>query len=117
MAEYTWPGGWRCKITPDNITYGPTDLELDDEVADKHALYLKWGGYKCVSRAYCMLARIDREDWLEKMAEERRISPAMFYNRDGSGINQRHYAEYCRTYSKDVITVHPFICREMESWT
>lgn len=105
----------KVKISLDQITWGPKETPSD---------YVAWllsgellnKGYRRVSNAYCMVARIDREDWIDVLAKERRCSRADFYNVDGSGISDQHRDHYVRSYSKDKLTVHPEICRRIKSY-
>lgn len=106
---------FKVKITEEDITFGPT------QIADRlHAMVvatdLMQQGYRKVSNAYCRVARIDRDDWLDVLAQERRCSRADFYNVNGSGIGNQHRDHYVRVFSKDVLTVHPMVMREMNAW-
>ena len=105
---------FKVKISLDNITYGskePTELEailLATELMNK--------GYRRTSNAYCLVTRIDREDWVEKLARERHCSVADFYNVDGSGIGNQHRDYYVRCHSKDQHTVHPAVLKHIPSY-
>jgi len=105
---------WKVKITEDDITYGPKDPDAFD--AEIYAYDLMKKGYRRTSNAYCMISRIDREDWLDVLAKERHCSRADFYNVDGSGINNSHKDYYVRVHSKDTLTVHPMILRKISAW-
>lgn len=103
-----------CKITENDVTYGPWNPEK--LVAIVFAKTLADQGYRRISNAYCRVARIDREDWLDVLAEQRRCSRADFYNVDGSGIGNQHRDHYIRCFSKDVLTVAPEILRLVPSY-
>ena len=104
---------YKCKIKLDDITIGP-NTEPDELVATTWAYDLTEKGYRRTSNAYCTVARVDRADWLEVLAKERRCSVADFYNVDGSGVGDQHRDYYVRVHSKDKHTVHPFIVRKMK---
>mgnify|MGYP000240607838 CR=1 FL=1 len=99
------------KITKENITFGP--VEPDEFTVWFFAGDLNKQGYRRVSNNYCLVARIDREDWLEVLAKQRHCSVADFYNVDGSGIGANHKDHYIRVHSKDVHTVHPDIYKKV----
>lgn len=104
------------KISEDKITFGPKTLgPLDPFVEMVHVHELTQKGYKRLSNAYCMIGRIDREDWLDVLAEEMHTCRADYYNRDGSGINDDWRDYYIRRHSKDVLTVNPYIHRKIPS--
>ena len=105
---------FKCKITEADITYGPKDPDNFD--AEIYAYELMEKGYRKTSNAYCIVSRIDREDWLVVMARERRCSIAHFYNIDGSGVSDSHKDYYVRVHSKDKLTVHPKILQKMKAW-
>ena len=107
---------YKYKINVSDITYGPTDEELDKLVATVFAKELIDRGYRRVSNAYCRVARIDREDWLTVLARDRHCSVADFYKVDGTGIGNNHRDYFCRCYSKDILTVHPSILRLIPSY-
>ena len=106
----------RCKITLDKITYGPKTEEVDKLVALAWAQDLISQGYRRTSNAYCIVSRIDREDWLTVMAKERHLTIADFHNLDGSGVPDHHRDHYVRVHSKDNHTVHPAILRLIPSY-
>ena len=99
------------KITEKDITYGPTNP--DAETALSIAEELTKLGYRRTSNAYCIVSRIDREDWLDVLAKQRHCSVADFYNVDGSGIGANHKEHYIRVHSKDNLTVHPRVYKNM----
>lgn len=105
-----------CKISLSDITYGPADPEVNKLVALAYSKELLNQGYRRISNAYCRIARIDRDDWLTVLANERRCSIADFYNVDGSGIGDQHRDHYCRCFSKDILVVHPSIIKLMSSY-
>lgn len=105
---------WSFKITRDKITYG--SQEPDEVEAFMIAGELMKLGYRKTSNAYCIVARIDREDWLDALAEQRRCSRADFYNVDGSGVGDQHRDHYIRTFSKDRHTVAPEVLRLMKAY-
>lgn len=107
----------KVKIDVSDITYGPKELEIDDPlVVMCHAEELKRLGYRRVSNAYCMVSRIDRDDWLEVMARQLNTCVAHFYNMDGSGVSDRWRDHYIRGHSKDTLTVSPSILRKVPSY-
>jgi hypothetical protein len=97
-----------------DISFGPSEREVDSFVSHTAAAHLRDMGYRGISNAYSLVARIDREDWLDIMARERRCSRADFYNVDGSGINDGHIDYYVRVHSKDRHTVHPTVYQQMK---
>lgn len=107
--------GFKVKITKDDITFGPKDV-IHPLVALTVASELNQQGYRRCSNAYCMIARIDRDDWLDVLAKERRCSRADFYNVDGSGISNQHRDHYIRVHSKDEHTVHPAVYHHIERY-
>jgi hypothetical protein len=100
---------FKCKISRDQITYGP--ITPTEEEAKETALELMQLGYRKTSNAHCMVSRIDREDWLDVLAKERRCSRADFYNVDGSGVGDQHRDHYIRVFSRDNQTVAPEVIR------
>lgn len=106
----------KVKIQLSDINFGPTDPELDDIVVFTVAGELHNLGYRKISNSYCRIARIDRNDWVEVLAQSRRCSVADFYNVDGSGIGSSHRDYYIRCFSEDVLTVHPQILRKLSSF-
>lgn len=106
---------FKCKISRSDITIGPTEPE-DEEQAKKVANYLMAQGYRKTSNAYCLISRVDREDWLDVLAKERRCSRADFYNVDGSGVGDQHRGHYIRVFSKDNHTVAPEVLRCMKGY-
>jgi hypothetical protein len=102
------------KTNPGNITFGPSGKEVDPFIVHATASILKDMGYRCISNAYTTIARIDREDWLDIMASQRRCSRADFYNVDGSGIGDNHIDFYVRVHSKDRQVVHPEIYQQLK---
>ena len=105
---------FKVKISRDQITYGPKDP--DELAAWVTAADLMKQGYRKISNAYCHVARIDREDWLDILAHERRCSRADFYNVDGSGVGDQHRDHYVRSFSKDKHTVAPEVLRLMKGY-
>lgn len=101
----------KIKISLDQITVGPRDETLDPLVKMMWAEDLKQQGYRRVSNAYCQIARIDRDDWIDVLARQMNCTRADFYNRDGSGPADHWRDHYVRGYSRDVHTVHPEILR------
>lgn len=102
------------KIKPEDVTVGTYDMGefearmLAQDLIDK--------GYRRTSNAYCHVNRIDRDDWLDVLAKERRCSRADFYNQDGSGIGDQHRDYYVRVHSKDQHTVPPIMIRMIPAW-
>lgn len=105
---------FKCKIQPDDITYGSWDP--DDVEAFVTAGELMSKGYRKTSNAYCRIARVDREDWLEMLAAQRHCSVADFYNVDGSGVSDRHRDYYIRTFSEDGHVVSPKVLKLMKGY-
>lgn len=106
----------KAKINLSAITYGPATEEVDELTAMTFAYELMKKGYRRTSNAYCIVTRIDRDDWVEVLAKQRRCSVADFYNIDGSGIGDQHRDHYVRCHSEDQLTVHPTILRKIPSW-
>lgn len=106
----------KIKITEDSITYGPRSFDLDDVTAFTYAGDLTSKGYRRTNNAYCMVSRIDRDDWLDILARDMKCCVADFYNKDGSGVSDRWRDYYIRTYSKDTLTVSPAIHQRMKSY-
>jgi len=105
---------FKVKIRFEDITYGskePTELEAILTATD-----LMNKGYRRTSNAYCLVSRIDREDWLDILARERYCSRADFYNVDGSGIGASHKDFYVRVHSKDNHTVHPTVLKHIPAY-
>jgi hypothetical protein len=106
---------FKCKIKiPEHITAGPTNP--DELMAMVTAKTLMDQGYRKTSNAYCLVSKIDRDDWVEFLAKERRCSVAHFYNVDGSGISDSHRDYYVRVHSKDKQTVHPLVLSFMKAY-
>lgn len=64
---------------------------------------MKSMGYHRISNKYRMASRIDREDWLEHLAEHMRRSVAELYTQGTNEVSP-HWADYYRrVLSKDVI--------------
>lgn len=75
---------------------------------DKSAEDLIALGYRRTSNAFGLVSRIDREDWLEVLAEKMGRSPADFIVRSGPDIGKPSPMwadQYRRCYSKDTLTV------------
>jgi phage terminase small subunit len=65
-------------------------------------------GYRRISNRHCIVARIDRPDWLEHMAEQMHRSPAFFLIRGGRAVGKVEagwFDHYRRCYSRDRITL------------
>jgi len=106
----------KIKISPDDITYGPKDFDMDEVSSFTYSGDLMLKGYRRTSNAYCMISRIDREDWLDVLATKMRTCVADFYNKDGSGVSDRWRDHYIRVYSKDTLTVSPAIYNKIKSY-
>ena len=76
----------KYKISLSSINYGPKDPELDDLTATTFAYELLQKGYRRTSNAYCLVSRIDRDDWLQVLAKQLNCSVADFYKMDGTGV-------------------------------
>jgi hypothetical protein len=105
---------FKCKITEADITYG--SWNPDDVEAFVTAGELMSKGYRKTSNAYCIVSRVDREDWLEVMARQRNCSVADFYNVDGTGVRDSHRDHYIRVFSEDNLTVSPKVLRLMKGY-
>lgn len=105
---------FKCKITEADITYGSWEPDDVEALFTAHELTKK--GYRKTSNAYCIVSRIDREDWLDMLAKQRRCSKADFYNIDGSGVGDRHRDYYIRVFSKDKLTVSPKVMKLMKGY-
>lgn len=98
---------------------------MDEVLATSTAKALTEVGYRRVSNKYCMLARIDRPDWLDVLAAHCGRARADFYimeQPDSSKLGTAPYAMsdevgsswkdfYRRVLSKDVITVSPEVSK------
>jgi len=105
---------YKVKIQLDQITLGPqeptpADIALLAPILLKH-------GYRRTSNAYCSIARIDRDDWIDYLATKLNCCVADFYKKDGSGIADSWRDHYVRVYSKDKHTVAPELVRKIKSW-
>jgi hypothetical protein len=96
-----------------SFNYKVTD---EDSTTAKSVEELIQLGYRRVSNAYCEVARIDREDWLDFMAEEIRCCVADFYNKDGSGVANNWKDHYIRCFSNDVLCVGPSKIRQIPGY-
>lgn len=67
------------------------------------AQYLSALGYRCISRASSLVARIDREDWVRHLAQQYDQPEHALY--DGSRPSGLAADSYRRTFSKDVVVV------------
>jgi hypothetical protein len=105
---------FKCNITERDITMG--SWEPDEFEVAMLPLELTRQGYRRISNSYCMIARIDRDDWLDVLAAERRCSRADFYNIDGSGVGDQHKDYYIRSHSKDILTVSPELIRKIPAY-
>jgi hypothetical protein len=107
---------FKCKISFRDITYGPKKETVEEPLAWMLAGELMEKGYRKVSNAYCRIARIEREDWVQELAKKLNCAPADFYKLDGSGISDRWRDHYVRSHSQDVLVVHPDILKHMKSY-
>ena len=106
---------FKVKIqVPGDITIGP--INPTDAEAAQAAIELMREGYHRTSNAYCTISRIDRDDWLNVLAKERRCSVADFYSVDGSGVSDSWKDYYIRPHSKEKQTVHPKVLRSIKSY-
>ena len=101
------------KIKPDDITIGPK--EPDELQAAVWAYELDQLGYRRTSNAYCLIGRVDRDDWHKVLAIKMRGCPADFYMTDGSGLSERWKGYYIRQYTTDKHTVAPAILRKLRT--
>lgn len=102
------------KIKASDITYGSTDPEEVEAflIAGK----LSKMGYRRISNAYCCVARIDRDDWLDVLATKMHCCVADFYNKDGTGVKDEWKDHYIRCYSTDKQTVHFRVYKMMQKY-
>ena len=105
---------FKVKITEADVTYGPTDP--DDLTAETFAIDLAKKGYQGISNAYCIVGRVDRDDWVDVLARARKCSPSRFYRLDGMGIDPREREYYIRCHTKDTLTIHPKIYQRMKKY-
>lgn len=105
---------FKTKITEKDVTYGPTDP--DEFLTEIFAIELSKKGYQGISNAYCLVGRVDREDWLEVMARARNCAPSRFFMMDGSGVDPREREYYIRAHTKDKLTVHPKIYQRLKTY-
>jgi len=108
-----WYSKFNAKLNPYDITFGPSDVELDELTVLTFAHELNKQMYRKVSNAYCHVARIDCEEWLSIIAKSMNCELAFYYNLDGSGIPDRWRDYYIRTYSKDQHSIHPAIYKKV----
>ena len=104
---------FKSKIQLAEITYGPNTPDVDPLVVEIYANRLMSMGYRRTSNAYCIVTRIDREDWLDVLATKMNCARADFYDKNGSGVGDRWRDHYCRMYSRDKLTIHPDIVRKV----
>lgn len=107
----------------DEITYRGSVEDRDECIAPNDPLVdmlkaydLTKKGYRRTSNKYCIVARIDRDDWVEVLAKQRHCSVADFYSVDGSGIPDNHRDHYIRVFSQDQLTVSPSIYKLMKRY-
>lgn len=105
----------KIKVTPDTITFGPWEPDEFELFLLPAVLIEK--GYRRTSRAYSIVSRIDREDWLDVLAEKMNCSRADFYNRNGSGVGDRWRDHYIRCYSADKLTISPALYQKIPGYT
>ena len=102
----------KIKITRDQITIGPEEPDEFDVTFWAH--HLTKEGYRRISNAYCLIARQDRDDWIDVLATEMHCCNADFYMKNGSGPSESWRGYYASIYSKDKQTVAPEILRKMK---
>jgi hypothetical protein len=73
-------------------------------------------GYRKISSKYKLVARIDKDDWLDILARQLNCCRADFYKLDGSGIANNWKDHYIRVHSKDRITVTPEVYKHMKNY-
>lgn len=115
MAKVPY-GRRKTKILFSDITYGPRSRDVDELMAFTVAGDLLEKGYRRTSNAFCTVARIDREDWLDVLATALGCAVADFYNKDGTGVGDRWRDMYVRKYSADKHTVHPEILYRIKAY-
>lgn len=99
---------FKCKITMQDVTFGPNTKRVSSTVAKFVANSLLSSGYRRTSNAYSMVSRIDRPDWLEVVANDLGCAVADLYDRNGLASWQDYYI---RVHSKDNHTIHPDVFR------
>lgn len=102
------------KISLDQITFGPKHQVLDELEIFTVAGQLVREGYIGVSNAYCIIKRVDRDDWLQRLAKNMHLCVADFHNINTGVLEERWREHYIRVYSKDEHTVHPQIYDAMK---
>jgi translation initiation factor IF-1 len=88
----------------------------DDLTAFLKAGELTQKGYRRISNKYKIVARIDKEDWLDIMAKQMNCSRADFYCVNGGGVKDNWRDHYIRVYSEDKLTVGPEIYKLMKAF-
>lgn len=73
-------------------------------------------GYRKVSNRYKLVARIDRDDWMDILARQLNCCRADFYKLDGTGIANNWKDHYIRVYSEDKLTVTPEVYKYMKRY-
>lgn len=73
-------------------------------------------GYRKVSNKYKLVARIDRDDWMDILAKQLNCCRADFYKLDGSGISDTWKDHYVRVHSEDRLTVSQAVYSKMERY-
>lgn len=73
-------------------------------------------GYRKISNKYKLVARIDRDDWMDILARQLNCCRADFYKLDGSGVADSWKDHYIRVYSEDRLTVGPEIYKLMKNF-
>ena len=73
-------------------------------------------GYRRISNKYKLVARIDRDDWMDVLAKQLNCCRADFYKLDGSGISNTWKDHYIRVYSEDKMTVSQEVYSKMERY-
>ena len=73
-------------------------------------------GYRRISNRYKLVARIDKDDWLDILAKQLNCCRADFYKLDGSGISNTWKDHYIRVYSEDKLTVSQEVYSKMERY-
>lgn len=73
-------------------------------------------GYRKISNKYKLVARIDRDDWMDILAKQLNCCRADFYKLDGSGISNTWKDHYVRVYSEDKLTVSQEVYSKMERY-
>lgn len=99
-------------IGEEDITSGP-GFDCSEGEAILMASAYASQGYRIVNTAYCMLARIDCDNWLDILAAAQNRPVTAFCDPGTTDVSDHWHGVYLSHYSHDVITVCPAIIRKM----